>query len=51
MTVEPPVGGMTCTKCGTPIKPGQLYVPAKGIHVACPSEREVAHDKKIGRLP
>jgi hypothetical protein len=40
---------MTCPKCGQPIKPGQLYLPEKGLHVACPSEREIAHDEWLRR--
>lgn len=40
---------MTCAKCRTAIKPGQLYVPDKGIHVACPSEHEIVHDEWMAR--
>jgi hypothetical protein len=39
-----------CPRCGTPIKPRQLYVARTGTHVACPSPREVAHAERMGRL-
>lgn len=56
---------MICTRCHTPIVPGQLYLPYAlyckhtdwGVatymgpaHVACPTEHEIAHRKRMGRL-
>jgi hypothetical protein len=43
---------VTCAACGCQIKPGQLYIPwPKVHHIACPTPREIAHAKKVGREP
>lgn len=52
--------GLHCVKCACRIQPRQLYVP-RGlsriggmlvlgpVHVACPTEHEIAHAKRMGR--
>lgn len=51
---------LVCVKCVTRIKPGQLYVKRGRaemggaviygpVHVACPTERQIAHDERMGR--
>lgn len=41
-----------CARCGARIQPGQLVRAAvDGIaHLACPSRRQIAHDRRMGRL-
>jgi hypothetical protein len=61
-TVAPEGTRLMCVTCLHRIKPGQLYVRHGrserhgnivygSIHVACPTEREVAHAERIGREP
>jgi hypothetical protein len=50
-----------CVRCGCRIHPGQLYIPhpktptlrraAGPVHVACPTAHEIAHAKRMGRVP
>lgn len=45
-----------CVRCGCEIKPGQLYIPKPKrtpgpAHVACPTASEIAHAKRMGRVP
>jgi hypothetical protein len=45
------MSNLKCAKCGCRIKPGQLYIVRGPRHVACPNEREIAHAKRMGRMP
>jgi hypothetical protein len=45
-----------CVRCGCRIQPGQLYIPKPKHspgprHVACPTAREIAQAKRMGRVP
>jgi hypothetical protein len=46
-----------CVRCGCRIHPGQLYIPTRStrradpVHVACPTAHEIAHAKRMGRVP
>lgn len=42
---------MTCADCEQRIGVGQLYMPGLRRHVACPSARQVTHDRRVGRGP
>lgn len=44
-------GTLNCVKCGCRIKPGQMYLTAGKCHVACPRPHEIAHAKRMGRMP
>jgi hypothetical protein len=40
-----------CVRCREDVLPGQLYlVGPPVVHVACPTPRQIAHDRKVGRL-
>jgi hypothetical protein len=54
---------MTCPRCADPIRPGQLTVAREAevlvrgqrvaavvvLHVACPTARQIAHARRMGR--
>jgi hypothetical protein len=40
---------LNCTRCGRPIKRGQMYLANLKCHVACPTLREIAHAIRMGR--
>jgi hypothetical protein len=43
---------LRCARCREPVVPGQLYVVGPPVvHVACPTPRQTAHSRKVGRAP
>jgi hypothetical protein len=46
-------GERICVRCFTPIVGGQLYMAhlVGPVHVACPTDRQIAHAERMGRTP